>query len=242
MPRSCTSCASQLLDHAVFCTTCGRAVSPPEPSTPGGAAGSDVSAMGNPANQAGEPGAGFQVQIASAIAVCGMLLAVIVGVGMTAIDYPLHGVIGARPSLPPVAASPIAAALPPPVSSPARVAPEASAPVAAGPSAAAALPKREAPPARVANARKGTGRTRAVAVAAGHRPAVTREAPSIDDSYQDLVRKECRSGIVGILCGESVRWRLCDGRWNNGDRPGETRCQVGRKGREGWDRINGGPG
>jgi len=236
---------------AVSCRRRVRRISPaskPESSMPGGGvADVDASVAEIPANLVRQAGTGFRIPVAPVIAACGMLLAVLAGIAVTVIDYPLQQMLGARHSLAWAPAFPVAPAAPSPVSSPASLPPEASvsAPpsVPEPPSAAAPSVKHGARPARLANAGKAKTKAKPVAVvAAGHRPAAPGAAPSIDDSYQAIVKKECRPGFFGILCGESVRWRLCDGRWNEGDKPGETRCQLGRKSGAGWTQTDSGLG
>lgn len=138
------------------------------------------------------------------------ILAVLAGVGVTVIDYPPHMDFPARW----LRSAPSAASV-------------SSTPAAAAPASPAAKPPRRA---RTAAKRQDHGKSAKTAVRPPPRAARTAKPPSIDAQYDDAVRRECSGGALGILCREKIKWRVCNGRWNGGGIPGETRCRVEKDG------------
>lgn len=45
---------------------------------------------------------------------------------------------------------------------------------------------------------------------------------SIDATYAKLAKQQCDGGF---FCKESIRWKLCEGRWAENPKPGETICK-----------------
>jgi hypothetical protein len=51
---------------------------------------------------------------------------------------------------------------------------------------------------------------------------------SIDQQYAEQTARLCSSGMSGLRCRDTVRRRLCNGRWTNTPPPGQTVCHAGR--------------
>jgi hypothetical protein len=47
--------------------------------------------------------------------------------------------------------------------------------------------------------------------------------PTIDETYRAKLQSECNGGV---MCGEPIRWKLCDGRWTADPPPGQTICRA----------------
>lgn len=255
MSHFCTSCGTELLDNATFCTTCGIAAATPishdcvsagrqeaESSSPGGADVPSDLATGSSPTEGAKP-ARFSLQVAHKIAAGATAVAVLagVGVGVTAIDYPFRLESAAPPRAAIPAAAAIAVAMPPPAV--AKLAPQASvsttpaeamsAPAAAASAEHGTRAPKAAKRAVFAKMAKRTARkTEQIVMPAAVPPAAVAmvKPPSIDERYNKIVKKECSRSTFGFLCREAVKWRLCNGRWNDGNSPGEKRCYVEKKG------------
>lgn len=176
-----------------------------------------------------EAGCRFHVTLQHAIFAGAALLAVLAGIGVTTIDYPAPTEAArARPSDLPMAAhepaAVVAAVVEPP---PADVAPEPPAPA----------PAPGLVPLSAAKGARGPAKTHARHALAAkknkahHAKRLLRNSAamisaSIDQQYDKAIKKECRCGVLGLLCRENVRWRLCNGRWHDGGNAAATRCYV----------------
>jgi len=55
-------------------------------------------------------------------------------------------------------------------------------------------------------------------------PPPRKVARSIDQVWQDRFASECESGIGGLICGEKLRYKLCEGRWKINPPAGQSIC------------------
>ena len=230
MARSCATCGTELLDDATFCTCCGIAA--PSPTS------ADAVAAGERSNR-------FHVPIQHVIAACGVVLAVLAGIGLAVIDTPMPTDFAARalrsggqtiPSSP-VALAPV---LPPSAAHhPGPGATAAKTAAGTTPSRAAArCPKIAVHPVAKAGTAKKPRKTQPPAILVAQLPPAAANPPSIDDQYKHIVRKKCSFGALSLLCRETVRWQLCNGRWRDDAKPGATRCYVARTGVGSRGRFN----
>lgn len=56
--------------------------------------------------------------------------------------------------------------------------------------------------------------------------SVERQNGSVDARYAQDVARYCAPGLAGLVCRETVKWRLCSGRWNRRPEPDARRCCV----------------
>lgn len=142
-----------------------------------------------------------------------MTVAVLAGVGIAAIDAPASLEFAPRRMRAAPVSAPERAAV---AAVPASVSVAPAAPVR-NPAAVVAAPAKPAKKARTAPSSARPARPASVA------------PPTLDQRYDALVARKCREDMLGLLCREAVRWRLCDGRWADRAGAGETRCLVGGK-------------
>lgn len=233
MPSFCTSCGTGLLKSVTFCTSCGTVA--PQAMVNSLVADSDNDKDKDMKLSDTPPGFSFPMALEHKIATGAVVIAVLAGFGLAAIDYaPRWRTTGKQPIavLPTVPST--SRVVGPVTKQPHAVQPAPRAQAQA--SSAEAVPSvtatsSKADPHRAKTAKDGN-RTKKPRWIVSAQAAVAMKPPSIDDQYNTAVRLECSRGIVGLLCRESLRWRFCDGRWHDGHRRGETRCYVARAGED----------
>jgi hypothetical protein len=51
------------------------------------------------------------------------------------------------------------------------------------------------------------------------------ENTTIDEQYNSLADKECGRGIAALVCRESLKLKLCDGKWAESPPLGQSLCK-----------------
>lgn len=59
-------------------------------------------------------------------------------------------------------------------------------------------------------------------------PPPRKAARTVDQAWHERVASECGSGFGGVVCGEKLRYKLCEGRWTENPSPGQSICQQAR--------------
>lgn len=59
-------------------------------------------------------------------------------------------------------------------------------------------------------------------------PIPTSEQKSIDEQYNERAAKECQRGFFGLLCRETMKLKLCDGKWTDNPPEGRFLCKSAK--------------